>query len=173
MPAYSHATPPFSLSSGDVGFSFNNEAFPGSAQAGAQLALPSFNCSGRVPTTAFFCHARMHATSRNDRLARGCARRSTSLTLNKEPQSGDGTHRQRKGPQSQQYPQKSAASLKTPLESASYKLYYVNYKIGLRQGGPQSPNQALPAKWSFLHAGSPLTAPPTSSPSCSARFRTE
>jgi hypothetical protein len=42
MPLYQNATPPFSLSSGDVGFSFNNEAFPGSAQAGAQFALPSF-----------------------------------------------------------------------------------------------------------------------------------
>ena len=42
MPAYSNTTPPFALSSGDVGFSFNNEAFPGSAQAGTQFALPSF-----------------------------------------------------------------------------------------------------------------------------------
>jgi hypothetical protein len=42
MPAYSNTTPPFALSSGDVGFSFNNEAFPGSAQAGAQFALPSY-----------------------------------------------------------------------------------------------------------------------------------
>src|SRR5260221_8132409 len=42
MPAYQNVTPPSSLFSGDVGFSFNNEAFPGSAQAGAQFALPSF-----------------------------------------------------------------------------------------------------------------------------------
>ena len=42
MPAYQNTTPPFALSSGDVGFSFNNEAFPGSAQAGTQFALPSF-----------------------------------------------------------------------------------------------------------------------------------
>lgn len=27
---------------GDVGFSFNNEAFPGSAQAGSQFAVPSY-----------------------------------------------------------------------------------------------------------------------------------
>jgi hypothetical protein len=42
MPNYQNLTPPFSLSSGDVGFSFNNEAFPGAAQAGTQFALPSF-----------------------------------------------------------------------------------------------------------------------------------
>jgi hypothetical protein len=42
MPNYSNTTPPFALSSGDVGFSFNNEAFPGGAQAGTQFALPSF-----------------------------------------------------------------------------------------------------------------------------------
>ena len=42
MPVYQNATPPSSLFSGDVGFSFNNEAFPGSAQAGSQFALPSF-----------------------------------------------------------------------------------------------------------------------------------
>src|SRR5579883_1861911 len=29
MPTYQNATPPLTLSSGDVGFSFNNEAFPG------------------------------------------------------------------------------------------------------------------------------------------------
>ena len=40
MPNYSNTTPPLSLFPGDVGFSFNNEAFPGSAQAGAQFALP-------------------------------------------------------------------------------------------------------------------------------------
>src|ERR1700730_3708439 len=42
MPAYQNVTPPSSLFSGDVGVSVNNEAFPGSAQAGAQFALPSF-----------------------------------------------------------------------------------------------------------------------------------
>ena len=42
MPNYQNVTPPSSLFSGDVGFSFNNEAFPGSAQAGTQFALPSF-----------------------------------------------------------------------------------------------------------------------------------
>src|SRR5258706_8576938 len=42
MPAYQNVTPPSSLFSGDVGFSFNNEAFPGSALAGSQFALPSF-----------------------------------------------------------------------------------------------------------------------------------
>jgi|SRR5271154_1141304 len=42
MPSYQNLTPPYSLFSGDVGFSFNNEAFPGSAQAGTQFALPSF-----------------------------------------------------------------------------------------------------------------------------------
>ena len=40
MPNYSNSTPPLSLFPGDVGFSFNNEAFPGAAQAGAQFALP-------------------------------------------------------------------------------------------------------------------------------------
>ena len=42
MPSYQNTTPPFSLSPGDVGFSFNNEAFPGSAQAGSQFAIPSY-----------------------------------------------------------------------------------------------------------------------------------
>jgi hypothetical protein len=42
MPNYQNAVPPRSLSPGDVGFSFNNETFPGSAQAGSQFALPSY-----------------------------------------------------------------------------------------------------------------------------------
>jgi hypothetical protein len=39
MPSYLNVVPPSSLSPGDVGFSFNNETFPGSAQAGSQFAL--------------------------------------------------------------------------------------------------------------------------------------
>ena len=39
MPSYQNLTPPISLFPGDVGFSFNNEAFPGSAQAGSQFAV--------------------------------------------------------------------------------------------------------------------------------------
>ena len=42
MPVYQNATPPIALSSGDVGFSFNNEAFPGAATSGTQFALPSY-----------------------------------------------------------------------------------------------------------------------------------
>lgn len=42
MPAYQNITPPISLFSGDVGFSFNNEAFPAANTAGSQFALPSF-----------------------------------------------------------------------------------------------------------------------------------
>ncbi len=42
MPVYQNTTPPLSLSSGDVGFSFNNEAFPGGSTSGTQFALPSF-----------------------------------------------------------------------------------------------------------------------------------
>ena len=42
MPSYQNVTPPISLMPGDVGFSFNNEAFPGSAQAGSQFAVPSY-----------------------------------------------------------------------------------------------------------------------------------
>ena len=42
MPVYQNTTPPLSLSSGDVGFSFNNESFPGGATSGTQFALPSF-----------------------------------------------------------------------------------------------------------------------------------
>lgn len=42
MPAYQNTAPPISLMPGDVGFSFNNEAFPGSAQAGSQFAIPSY-----------------------------------------------------------------------------------------------------------------------------------
>src|SRR5712692_6915880 len=40
MPAYSNATPPLSLFPGDVGFSFNAEAFPADGTAGAQFAVP-------------------------------------------------------------------------------------------------------------------------------------
>ena len=39
MPAYQNTLPPLSVSPGDVAFSFNNEAFPGSATAGSQFAL--------------------------------------------------------------------------------------------------------------------------------------
>ncbi|PYT61080.1 MAG: hypothetical protein DMG35_10025 [Acidobacteria bacterium] len=42
MPAYQNVTPPISLFSGDVGFSFNNETFPAANTAGSQFALPSF-----------------------------------------------------------------------------------------------------------------------------------
>ncbi len=42
MPSYQNAFPPSSLMPGDVGFSFNNETFPGSAQAGSQFAIPSY-----------------------------------------------------------------------------------------------------------------------------------
>ena len=48
MPSYQNVTPPLALSSGDVGFSFNNEAFPGGAQSGTQFALPSFSVSLRA-----------------------------------------------------------------------------------------------------------------------------
>ena len=42
MPIYQNSTPPFALSSGDVGFSFNNEAFPAANTSGSQFALPSY-----------------------------------------------------------------------------------------------------------------------------------
>jgi hypothetical protein len=42
MPTYQNAVPPLSLSPGDVGFSWNNEAFPGAGTAGTQFALPSY-----------------------------------------------------------------------------------------------------------------------------------
>jgi hypothetical protein len=42
MPSYQNVTPPISLMPGDVGFSFNNETFPGGAQAGSQFAVPSY-----------------------------------------------------------------------------------------------------------------------------------
>lgn len=42
MPTYQNVVPPVSLSSGDVGFSFNNEAFPGANTSGSQFALPSY-----------------------------------------------------------------------------------------------------------------------------------
>jgi hypothetical protein len=53
MPAYQNITPPISLFSGDVGFSFNNETFPAANTAGSQFALPSFTGvpdSGTAPT---------------------------------------------------------------------------------------------------------------------------
>jgi hypothetical protein len=43
-----NVTPPISLMPGDVGFSFNNEAFPGSATAGSRFAIPSY--PGRADT---------------------------------------------------------------------------------------------------------------------------
>ncbi len=42
MPSYQNVTPPISLMPGDVGFSYNNEPFPASAQAGSQFAIPSY-----------------------------------------------------------------------------------------------------------------------------------
>lgn len=42
MPTYQNSLPPVSLSSGDIGLSFNNEAFPGAGTAGSQFALPSY-----------------------------------------------------------------------------------------------------------------------------------
>ena len=42
MPTYQNVTPPISLFPGDVGFSFNNETFPGANTSGSQFALPSF-----------------------------------------------------------------------------------------------------------------------------------
>ncbi len=42
MPSYQNVSPPISLFSGDVGFSFNNETFPGANTAGSQFAIPSF-----------------------------------------------------------------------------------------------------------------------------------
>lgn len=48
MPAYQNTFPPISLTPGDVGFSFNNEAFPGSATAGSQFAIPGY--AGRADT---------------------------------------------------------------------------------------------------------------------------
>jgi hypothetical protein len=42
MPSYQNVTPPSSLMPGDVGFSFNNETFPSSAEAGTQFALPAY-----------------------------------------------------------------------------------------------------------------------------------
>jgi hypothetical protein len=40
MPAYSNGVPPLSLFPGDVGFSWNAEAFPSNGTAGAQFAIP-------------------------------------------------------------------------------------------------------------------------------------
>ena len=42
MPVYQNTVPPISLSSGDIGFSFNNGAFPGAGTSGSQFALPSY-----------------------------------------------------------------------------------------------------------------------------------
>ena len=48
MPAYQNLFPPISLMPGDVGFSFNNEAFPAANTAGSQFAIPSY--AGRADT---------------------------------------------------------------------------------------------------------------------------
>jgi hypothetical protein len=51
MPSYQNLTPPTSLFPGDVGFSSNNEAFPGGAQVGCQFALTT--PGGYAPETGF------------------------------------------------------------------------------------------------------------------------
>ena len=61
MPSYQNAVPPSPLSPGDVGFSFNNETFPSSAQAGSQFALPSY---GGQPDTARLCVGRQPSARR-------------------------------------------------------------------------------------------------------------
>ena len=40
MPSYANTQPPYSLSPGDVGYSFNSESVPSSALAGSQFAIP-------------------------------------------------------------------------------------------------------------------------------------
>jgi hypothetical protein len=50
MPSYQNLFPPISLAPGDVGYSFNNEAFPGAAQAGSQFAISSFAGQPNVGT---------------------------------------------------------------------------------------------------------------------------
>jgi hypothetical protein len=50
MPSYQNVLPPLALSPGDVGFSFNNEAFPGGATAGSQFAMPSYAGQPNVGT---------------------------------------------------------------------------------------------------------------------------
>src|SRR6266852_1028366 len=50
MPTYQNVLPPIALCPGDVGFSFNNEAFPGAGTAGTQFAM--FNYAGQ-PDTGF------------------------------------------------------------------------------------------------------------------------
>jgi hypothetical protein len=55
MPSYQNVTPPISLMPGDVGFSFNNEAFPGARKRAASLQSPvtpgnqilALPCAGR------------------------------------------------------------------------------------------------------------------------------
>src|SRR5208282_134457 len=51
MPNYQNTYPPSSLMPGDVGYSFNNETFPGSAEAGSQFALTT--PGGYAPETGF------------------------------------------------------------------------------------------------------------------------
>jgi hypothetical protein len=51
MPSYQNILPPLALSPGDVGFSFNNEAFPGGASSGSQFAIPSYAGQPDVATT--------------------------------------------------------------------------------------------------------------------------
>ena len=51
MPTYQNVVPPISLSPGDVGYSWNNEAFPGVNTAGAQFALST--PGGYAPETGY------------------------------------------------------------------------------------------------------------------------
>lgn len=51
MPTYQNATPPSALFPGDVGYSWNNEAFPGATTSGSQFALST--PGGYAPETGF------------------------------------------------------------------------------------------------------------------------
>ena len=51
MPTYQNVTPPSALYPGDVGYSWNNETFPGAGTSGAQFALST--PGGYAPETGF------------------------------------------------------------------------------------------------------------------------
>jgi hypothetical protein len=100
MPTYQSVLSPLTLSPGDIGFSWNNEAFPAANTAGFQFAIPSF---ARQPDTG---------VSVRWQTIFGGAPTAMRIVL-------QGTRWPMLTPKHRAHPKK-------PLGTASYKIYYVN-----------------------------------------------
>ena len=140
MPTYQNVTPPSSLFSGDVGFSFNNEAFPGSATSGTQFALPSFTGTndpgtavrwqtifGTNPTAVNIV---LQGALADVSLQPGCqARLRVAGALFVRKRLPSLRNRQARHRPRMSQGEKAVQNAKKALDTESYKLYYVNYEI--------------------------------------------